>query len=369
MATVGLIGGIGSSIAFGSNYIPVKAHKSFDGLVFQWFSAGGIFVVGIIFGLATNTWGHDYKPWGLTVFHEGLLGGALWSCNNVLATYAIKYVGLGMGYSIFNAVAIVTGCLTVRFGWFGIEAMVPTSNALWAVGLACLTLAFVAFSQLRPTSEPPTAKQERHQQRRRHQRGGGGGGGRGGAGYAPLDTPLLSSSAGSSPTTTVTTTASEYGHLYSSNASSAASSTPGSMRGMDGQPMVSFGSLPASSPPLPPAEEEEHHNGHGDHGGDHDDQDDQDDQEEEEEEEVVVFVEDGEEEGKGNKEGRSGQSEELAAQQERDQFAARSAAISVGDGSAGGGGGGGGGGRSPTLAAQGGGTARAGPSMVITTMG
>ena len=159
------------ALTAGSNYIPVKQHRSFDGLLFNWFACSGIFFFGLIYAIITNSW-FSYEAWGFTVFREGLIGGAVWTLSNLLTTYAISYVGLGIGYSLVNAAGILMGSLTGRFGLFGVKPQQPRSDTMWAVGLVFLLLAAASFSFLRAsdTRDHPdlAAARGRH---RRHRRG------------------------------------------------------------------------------------------------------------------------------------------------------------------------------------------------------
>ena len=68
--------GIAISIVFlGTNYVPVKKYRTYDGVLFQWYQSSGTAVVGLVLAIIVDwNWAT-----GLAVPWEGLTGGVIYS--------------------------------------------------------------------------------------------------------------------------------------------------------------------------------------------------------------------------------------------------------------------------------------------------
>ena len=79
---------LGSSVFYGSNYLPVKQFESGDGMFFQLVLCIGIWIVGFFLNCAVN----------FPVFYAyPMLSGFIWATGNNLVVPIIKTIGIGLG--------------------------------------------------------------------------------------------------------------------------------------------------------------------------------------------------------------------------------------------------------------------------------
>ncbi|KAI6215292.1 hypothetical protein M3Y94_00368700 [Aphelenchoides besseyi] len=80
-----------------------------------------------------------------------MLGGFLWCIGNLTAIPIIKAIGLGLGILIWGCVNCTVGWAVGRFGLFGTRASVPTSEVMNYMGLVCVIIGGILFSQIKVT--------------------------------------------------------------------------------------------------------------------------------------------------------------------------------------------------------------------------
>ncbi len=86
---------IGSSILYGSNYLPVKQFNTGDGMFFQLLLCIGIWLVGFVLNCVR----------GFPKFYAlPLLGGFLWSTGNNCVVPILGTIGIALGMIFWNCV-------------------------------------------------------------------------------------------------------------------------------------------------------------------------------------------------------------------------------------------------------------------------
>jgi hypothetical protein len=83
---------------------------------------------------------------GFPKFYAGpLLGGFFWATGNVQTVPAIRCVGIGVGSLFWNLVGLVVGWSYARFGWFGLDAQIPSNVMLNYVGVVLAVISCIIF--------------------------------------------------------------------------------------------------------------------------------------------------------------------------------------------------------------------------------
>jgi hypothetical protein len=75
-----------------------------------------------------------------------MLGGAAWMLGNLMCPLVIKWVGLGVGLSVWDLTNMLVGWATGRFGWFSVEVATVESEVMNYVGLALATVSLFPFA-------------------------------------------------------------------------------------------------------------------------------------------------------------------------------------------------------------------------------
>ncbi|KAI6177700.1 hypothetical protein M3Y97_00936700 [Aphelenchoides bicaudatus] len=146
-AVVGLIACGVSSLFFGSMFVPVRRYKPGDGIVMQFIMCSIIFTMGLIVFFVRGL--PQFQPWAM-------LGGLGWCVGNLTAMPIIDAIGLGLGVLIWGSVNCCVGWAVGRYGLFGTNANVPSSEIMNYAGLACVIIGGILFSQVKAnTARPP----------------------------------------------------------------------------------------------------------------------------------------------------------------------------------------------------------------------
>lgn len=132
---------------FGSNYVPAKHVKVGDGVFFQFIMCVAIWVTSlpVLFYMA-----QDF-PATSTEFGIAMMGGFLWCTGNMLCSFIIQLIGIGMGLLVWGSLNMLMGWASGCFGLFGLAAE-PIAIPAWnyaGVSLALVGLAL--FLQVKPT--------------------------------------------------------------------------------------------------------------------------------------------------------------------------------------------------------------------------
>lgn len=136
---------IGSSILYGSNYLPVKQYDTGDGMFFQLVVCIGIWLAGFVLNIVRNF----PRFYGLP-----LIGGMLWSTGNNCVVPIIQTIGIGLGMIFWNCIGLVTGWATGRFGLFGLKKEIPSNKVLNYLGVLFVLLSTVFYLMVKTTEKP-----------------------------------------------------------------------------------------------------------------------------------------------------------------------------------------------------------------------
>lgn len=151
---LGFLATLGAAFGYGSSYVPVRSHEVYDGLIFNWYQSIGLLIAGVTVALFHNDWS---APTGSSpsfyVHREGLVCGIIYQVGNILATQAVKRVGLGVYYTVHEFTNVGA---TLIIGFLGPSMNIPVSvpkNVSLALGGA-----FLMFLGMIPTmlmKDPP----------------------------------------------------------------------------------------------------------------------------------------------------------------------------------------------------------------------
>ncbi len=138
MNPLGLLSSIGSSICWGSFFVPVKKVNVVN--IWQLQGATGIGV--ILFAIPIGFF------WGFEILPSGLLSGAIWSAGNILALYSVRLIGLSRTSPFIAGFSIL-----ISFTWgilFFEEKFSSMVLAIISIGLLLSGLPFVSNAAKSP---------------------------------------------------------------------------------------------------------------------------------------------------------------------------------------------------------------------------
>jgi hypothetical protein len=135
-----------AGIGFGTNFLPVKKLDVADGIFFSFCMSIGIIMTGVIITFMMPTERTEaFRT--LAAFQPfAMLGGAAWMLGNLMCPLVIKWVGLGVGLSVWDLTNMLVGWATGRFGWFSVEVATVESEVMNYVGLALATVSLFPFA-------------------------------------------------------------------------------------------------------------------------------------------------------------------------------------------------------------------------------
>lgn len=121
-----------SVILWGVMYIPANKHRKKDGIIFQFHMSIGIMVMGFVLQVSWALYFHlrlgnedgNSLSLGQGIFYIngfGILGGFFWGISNVFVLISIKFLGLGVGFTLYHVVNMIFGYLIGRLSLFGVE--------------------------------------------------------------------------------------------------------------------------------------------------------------------------------------------------------------------------------------------------------
>jgi glucose uptake protein GlcU len=142
-----------AGIGFGTNFLPVKKLDVADGVFFSFCMSLGIIIVGVIVSFAFPT--ESTQPFkGLPEFHPfAMLGGAVWMVGNLMCPLIIKWIGLGIGLTVWDLTNMLMGWATGRFGLFHLKVETVDDESMNYAGLALATASLFLFAQARDLPE------------------------------------------------------------------------------------------------------------------------------------------------------------------------------------------------------------------------
>lgn len=133
---------------FGSNFLPVKAYDTGDGVFFQWCVCIGIWLVGLCVNVL-----HPNSAEAPAFQPIAMLGGAIWCTGLQTVVPIVHTIGMAKGLIIWGATAMITGWACGTFGLLGVASQ-AAAIASWPLnvgGLLLSLLSLVASLFLRPS--------------------------------------------------------------------------------------------------------------------------------------------------------------------------------------------------------------------------
>jgi glucose uptake protein GlcU len=140
-AAAGYVGVAVAVFLFGTNYIPARHLRSGNGVFFQFAMAVGILVVGVGIQCARQS---------TTVYPAAMLGGMFWAIGNCASVRAINAIGMGLAVTTWGCSNMLVGWAGGRFGAWGMNQEIPSSEAFSALGVVFGLVAIVVFGFVKP---------------------------------------------------------------------------------------------------------------------------------------------------------------------------------------------------------------------------
>eukprot|EP00931_Biecheleriopsis_adriatica_P022879 TRINITY_DN14580_c0_g1_i2.p1 TRINITY_DN14580_c0_g1~~TRINITY_DN14580_c0_g1_i2.p1 ORF type:complete len:348 (+),score=54.09 TRINITY_DN14580_c0_g1_i2:50-1093(+) len=153
-----------AGIGFGTNFLPVKKVDAGDGIFFSFCMSIGIFATGLLGSFMAKTQdSHAFE--GLPRFQPyAMLGGVAWMIGNLMCPLIIKWIGLGLGLTVWDLSNMIMGWVTGRFGLFDVPREHVKNDALNITGFA-LAVASLFFFSLARDPDCPEGKDSRDPER------------------------------------------------------------------------------------------------------------------------------------------------------------------------------------------------------------
>jgi glucose uptake protein GlcU len=146
---VGLMWCLVAGVGFGTNYLPVKKVNPGDGIFFTFCMSIGIFIVGLVWSFVMHTETTDYFS-GLPRFEPyAMLGGVAWMLGNFMCPIIIRWIGLGLGLTVWDLSNMIMGWATGYFGLFGVPKEGVHHQLMNFSGLALAVVSLFFFAQAR----------------------------------------------------------------------------------------------------------------------------------------------------------------------------------------------------------------------------
>lgn len=149
-----------AGIGFGTNFLPVKKLDAGDGVFFSFCMSLGIMAVGLLGSFLAHTQESDafagmpsFKPYAM-------LGGVTWMLGNLMCPLIIKWIGLGLGLTVWDLTNMLVGWATGYFGLFRVpqeHAHVQWMNLL---GISLATGSLFLFIQAKDAVETASEEKE-----------------------------------------------------------------------------------------------------------------------------------------------------------------------------------------------------------------
>jgi glucose uptake protein GlcU len=138
---LGLAGSIVAAFMFAVQYTPVKSYEVHDGITFQWFLSSGslfatLFITAATGDLSMNCTGEGWNPF---------IGGIMFGLSNYLCIPLIQLLGMGIGFSMYHFINIMTGYLLGRIGFLGIQ---PSGGIAGDIGCGIIGISFIILANV-----------------------------------------------------------------------------------------------------------------------------------------------------------------------------------------------------------------------------
>jgi len=150
-----------AGIGFGTNFLPVKKIDAGDGVFFSFCMSLGIFFTGLLGSFMAQTEESD-------AFHElpkfepyAMVGGAAWMIGNLMCPLIIKWIGLGLGLTVWDLSNMIMGWVTGRLGLFNVPKEHVQNDALNITGFVLAVVSLFFFSLARDPHCPQDCPEEK----------------------------------------------------------------------------------------------------------------------------------------------------------------------------------------------------------------
>lgn len=152
---VGFIAVLGAATFWGSNFVPARAAKMGNGLMFQWWMSCGIMVVGWTATCLIRAEGQPFY-----VYPSAMVGGMFWAIGNTIGMSALSLLGM-LAISIWGAANTVVGSVSSMIGVYGLVR--PDLAYPWAnfVGLGFAVVSIVLLASAKPVAPPKQQEQQK----------------------------------------------------------------------------------------------------------------------------------------------------------------------------------------------------------------
>jgi len=143
-----------AGIGFGTNFLPVKKIDAGDGVFFSFCMSLGIFFTGLLGSFVAQT--EDSVAFETLPSFEpyAMLGGAAWMIGNLMCPLIIKWIGLGLGLTVWDLSNMIIGWVTGRFGLFNVPKEHVKDDALNITGFALAVVSLFFFALARDPDCP-----------------------------------------------------------------------------------------------------------------------------------------------------------------------------------------------------------------------
>jgi len=138
---IGLVGALVAAFMFAVQYTPVKSYEVHDGITFQWFLSSGSLFASILITGATGDMSMSCAGEGWLPF----VGGMMFGLSNYLCIPLIQLLGMGIGFSMYHFVNIVTGYFLGRIGFLGIPA---SGGIVGDIGCGIIGISFIILANV-----------------------------------------------------------------------------------------------------------------------------------------------------------------------------------------------------------------------------
>lgn len=146
---IGLAWCLLAGVGFGINYLPVKKVEPGDGIFFTFCMSIGILLVGLLWSFVAHTETTDYFS-GIPTFEPyAMLGGMTWMLGNFMCPIIIRWIGLGLGLTVWDLSNMIMGWATGYLGLFGVPKEVVHQQWMNFLGLALAVVSLFFFAQAR----------------------------------------------------------------------------------------------------------------------------------------------------------------------------------------------------------------------------
>jgi len=150
---LGLVYCVVAGVGFGTNFLPVKKIEAGDGIFFSFCMSIGIMIVGLVASFAAQTDESDAFKDLPTFQPYAVLGGATWMIGNLMCPLIIKWIGLGLGLTVWDLTNMIMGWATGYFGLFHVKREEVKNPGLNLVGVSLAVLSLFLFTQARDAAD------------------------------------------------------------------------------------------------------------------------------------------------------------------------------------------------------------------------